>query len=71
MFNINTWQSIEGRDWFPTNLSPRTHGHATPQPQDFRLPALFAWIGGEYRIRTDDPLRARQVLQPTELIPQI
>jgi hypothetical protein len=25
---------------------------------------------GEYRSRTDDPLRARQVLWPAELIPQ-
>ena len=25
---------------------------------------------GEYRIRTDDPLRAKQMLWPAELIPQ-
>ena len=37
---------------------------------------LFSYIigpnyGGGYRVQTDDPLRARQVLQSTELIPHI
>ena len=32
---------------------------------------FFVFFGGGYRIRTDDPLRARQMLYPTELIPQV
>ena len=32
---------------------------------------LNAWPCGEYRSRTDDLLRARQALQPAELIPHV
>lgn len=38
----------------PTNLSLRTHGHATLRIQDFLL-ALLLWIGGYFGTRTQSP----------------